>query len=446
MSPPQDLVRQSASRISELAEAYDPSSANASSTLLHLRRAIRDLEHQCTPPAELELSFHYRPHQNACVRIAIELQIFDHIDDDSEHPTALSELAARIHHLARPEFTRRIVRALCASGVLGEVELSSSTGGEIAVHHTALSRLWRRRPASQAYAKHQWDNMVLALANLVPYLRTHGFQSPDDPSNSPFAYALGAEDVDFFHLLQRHPERLASFNQGMTGTATSVVSIFPFGELAKVHEAPVCLVDVGGGNGHTTQEILTACPEMKGAVMVLQDLPAVLENGDDLQVDPKQVRVQPYDFLRDEQPVCGRSLDLLWLLRFSKIFIRGKIRVTNTVGKSSLIEIFLGAASYLYKSIFHDWPDASCRQILQNLIPAMRGYNSRLLICDRVLSHLASTQPHKALKDINIMMMAGKERTANEWETLLSAEGFRIEQIWGIDNPGNSMIEARLTG
>ena len=326
-------LRPLADRISRLVEAHDPSSANAPETLLQLRRAAQELQQQCAPPSELEIEFHYRPHQNACVRIAIELTIFDHLDDEPVRP---SELAARIG-LANPEFTLRIVRALCASGVLGEQQLPT---GEIVVHHTALSKLWHRRPASQAYAKHQWDNVVLALSNLIPFLRTRGFQSPDDPSNSPFAYALGVEHVDFFNLLQRYPERLASFNRGMTGTATSVVSIFPFGSLADVHDAPVCLVNVGGGKGHTTQEILAACPELMGADIVLQDLPAVLEPRDDLQVDLTQVRVQPYDFLRDEQPVRGRLMEILRALPPAKTqFSTTRLVLPSaSPGKDSLIE------------------------------------------------------------------------------------------------------------
>lgn len=101
-------------------------------------------------------------------------------------------------------------------------------------------------------------------------------------------------------------------------------------------------------------------------------------------------------------------------------------------------------AAYLYKSILHDWPDASCHQILRNLAPAMRGFDSRLLICDLVVGQMASMQPHKALRDMNMMIMAGRERTVDEWEALLGKEGFRIVHIWGVDNPGNSVIEARL--
>ncbi|GFF55134.1 uncharacterized protein RCC_02313 [Aspergillus udagawae] len=74
----------------------------------------------------------------------------------------------------------------------------------------------------------------------------------------------------------------------MTGMATSVVSTFAFASLAEGPETAVRLVDVGGGKGHTTQEIQTACSRLKGNAVVLQDLPAVLGNKDD-----EQPRFQP---------------------------------------------------------------------------------------------------------------------------------------------------------
>ena len=52
----------------------------------------------------------------------------------------------------------------------------------------------------------------------------------------------------------------------------------------------------GRRESHTTREILTACPELKGTTIVLQDLPAVLEHENSLQVDLTQVRAQPYNF------------------------------------------------------------------------------------------------------------------------------------------------------
>ena len=54
----------------------------------------------------------------------------------------------------------------------------------------------------------------------------------------------------------------------------------------------------------------------------------------------------------------------------------------------------------------------------------MRGFDSRLIICDLALGQLASAQPYKALQDMNMMIMADKERTVNEWEALLGEERF----------------------
>ncbi|GFF93173.1 uncharacterized protein RCC_02313 [Aspergillus udagawae] len=127
------------------------------------------------------------------------------------------------------------------------------------------------------------------------------------------AYALGVEQVDVFHTLQGHLERLPSFDlgmTGMTGMATSVASIFPFASLAEDPETPVRLVDVGGGKGHTTQEIQTTCSGLKGAAVVLQDLPSVLGNKDD-----ERPRFQPrLDITRFINTSTGRDLpmEFLW--------------------------------------------------------------------------------------------------------------------------------------
>ena len=104
---------------------------------------------------------------------------------------------------------------------------------------------------------------------------------------------------------------------------------------------------------------------------------------------------------------------------------------------------YLGAAAYLLKLILHDWQDAECRTILRNLAPAMRGYKSKLLICDIVLT---DTRPdtQKVLYDINMFFMAGKERSVKQWHALMEGTEFRIERIVGLDNPVRSIIEVVL--
>lgn len=52
----------------------------------------------------------------------------------------------------------------------------------------------------------------------------------------------------------------------------------------------------------------------------------------------------------------------------------------------------------------------NAERILRNLVPAMRGYNSKLLICDIALT---DTQPdtQKVLYDIDMFFVAGKARS-----------------------------------
>jgi hypothetical protein len=74
----------------------------------------------------------------------------------------------------------------------------------------------------------------------------------------------------------------------------------------------------------------------------------------------------------------------------------------------------------------------------------MRGYShSRLLICDLVLPD-RNPDIRKVLRDINMLLIAGKERNLGQWHRLLGQGGFRILKIHGINNANSSIIEAVL--
>ena len=99
---------------------------------------------------------------------------------------------------------------------------------------------------------------------------------------------------------------------------------------------------------------------------------------------------------------------------------------------------------YFLKWILHDWPDRECQMILRSLKPAMRGYDSCLLICEAVLD---DSRPSKmdAFRDINMLSICGKERSIEQWEQLLGGENFVIEKIHGLGKTKMScIIEARL--
>ncbi|KAF4228493.1 hypothetical protein CNMCM8980_001761 [Aspergillus fumigatiaffinis] len=340
-------------------------------------------------PQALLRRFNFQPLQNACVRIAIEMQLFEKLPVSKSF--TCQELA--ISGGYDVEFTTRIVRGLAAGDVLEEV-------GESTYRQTRLSRLWAR-PEARDYTIHQWENFQTPIWSSIDYFRKFGFQSPTDPRNSPITFAMGGRDKSLFDILEEEPRRLEIFKNAMKSLAVPV-SAYRFDKLQPGRD-DILLVDVGGGRGHTIQEICSSYPNINGR-LVLQDLKGTFN---ELKTDEFDGRVefQPYNFLEGIQPVQG-------------------------------------AAAYLYKLVFHDWSDAYCHRILANLAPSM-SRNSRLLICDKILPE-RSPDSHHVLSDINMLFIAGKERTGTEWSQLLDKAGYVLTKIHWLSKPGYGMIEAAL--
>ena len=81
------------------------------------------------------------------------------------------------------------------------------------------------------------------------------------------------------------------------------------------------------------------------------------------------------------------------------------------------------------RGVLHDFPDDTCRLILQNIIPAM-SKESAILIDDMVLPDV---NVHWQATQIDLTMMcalAGMERTREQWLALLDSVGLRIAQIY----------------
>lgn len=101
-------------------------------------------------------------------------------------------------------------------------------------------------------------------------------------------------------------------------------------------------------------------------------------------------------------------------------------------------------SNYFLKSIFHDWPDKACLQILSNLAPAMRGHpHSKLLICELVLPD-QYPEPAKVIRDITMLLIGGQERNLSQWHRLLQRGGFKIVNVHGVGGENSSIIEAVL--
>jgi hypothetical protein len=88
-----------------------------------------------------------------------------------------------------------------------------------------------------------------------------------------------------------------------------------------------------------------------------------------------------------------------------------------------------GARAYYLRSIFHDWPDDACRNILRNLKPAMKVGYSKLVINDWILPEQGAGL-YPALLDINMLaLFSSMERTTSQFRELLESEGYEIVQV-----------------
>ena len=100
-----------------------------------------------------------------------------------------------------------------------------------------------------------------------------------------------------------------------------------------------------------------------------------------------------------------------------------------------------GGDLYLLKHILHDWSDAECRTILQNIRKAMKP-SSKVLIVELLIPEDGSPGLAQFM-DLNMMvMLTGRERSAEEFSVLLASCGFKLERVQPTDSPFVAMIAA----
>lgn len=379
--------------LDEYESTVDP--LQRSSILSNVAQDSQHIKAACTPASDAFTDFTFQPLGNTCVRIALSMNLFDCIPRDRS--ISVEELAKLYN--ADLDLTKRIARGLVALSIL-DLEDSSEK-----FSHTSMSLIYTD-PARRSWAIWMFDVMAQgAAAGVGPYFESHGkpFANPVDSKNSPFTMAHNAKDTSIFDII-KSIGKLPLLNSAMSGSsvqcAKEAVASFDFGSL-HTPESGVVLVDVGGAKGQTIKEIRRAYPKLKGKT-VLEDLQSVLDDGVSPDLESELV---PYDFFKEEQPVKG-------------------------------------AAAYLYQRIFHDWSDEDCLKILASLRPAM-GPISKLLVCDVVVQD-RRPPPRKVLRDMNMLLVGGMERSQQQWTYLLETAGFRVASFHGLQNSDNSIIEAHL--
>ncbi len=192
--------------------------------------------------------------------------------------------------------------------------------------------------------------------------------------------------TDLFGYLAKNPELGRGFDEAMTSFSTfenaAIASAYDFSRFR-------ILVDVAGGHGSLLAEILRANPNVRG-------------------------------ILFDQPHVVGEVQR-----RFEGSPIAGRLQVRAGDMFESVPE---GGDAYLLKNIIHDWADEEAIAILRNCRRGMPA-DGKLLLGEIVLP--TGNEPHIGkLSDLEMMVLTeGRERSEDEFRTLLAQAGFRLAQV-----------------
>ena len=285
----------------------------------------------------------------------------------AEGPRTVEDLATAT--AANAPALGRLLRALTSVSVLHEDE-----AGRFAA--TALGeRLQASHPESLR-------SLVLLLAGPT-YWQAWGDLTETVRTGTPAFDRVHGEA--FFVYLGQRPEAAAIFDGAMTNTTRlgqpAVLNAYDFSGFKKV-------VDIGGGRGALLRGILARNPGLAG---VLADQPAVVAQATELRPFPEATRAE-------------------------------------FIGADMFEAVPAGGDAYVLQRILHDWNDAECVQILRNCRRAIQPHG-KLLVIDAVLK--PSNQPDVGKwTDLNMLvLLTGRERTADEFQALYAAAGFRLTNI-----------------
>lgn len=93
--------------------------------------------------------------------------------------------------------------------------------------------------------------------------------------------------------------------------------------------------------------------------------------------------------------------------------------------------------------IMHDYSDETCRQILQQIKPAM-GSQSKILINELVLPDQGAHWLTTSLDMCIMTSLAARERTEREFRGLFASVGLKMEGIWRHPQGYDSVMEVVL--
>ncbi|KAL3473522.1 S-adenosyl-L-methionine-dependent methyltransferase [Aspergillus californicus] len=335
-----------------------------------------------------------------CLVALTNLEVFKKLQV-SDGPLSADELAQ--HCNADRWLIVRLMRAATAWNVVKEV------GPEL-YGATATSDLMAT-PSYAAGIRHIAGKIIYSLPK---YLKDTQYRNPDGQGKSMAQAYLGT-DLSPWEWLAHNKEILHDFNLFMTIQQTKGVNWTGsfdlkdriFNGVSIDANAPL-VVDVGGGFGQDLhlikKELSKSDVTLTSGQLVLQDQPSAIES------IPANIQDPDFKYIKhnffEPQPVNGARI-------------------------------------YIFKSVFHNWPDHKSLQILRQTVSSFTPGYSKIWILDAIAP---DTGADKVLVGLDLCMMAWfgtLERTETQWTQLLAQAGLKIASLSTMPD-GFGLIEAVL--
>jgi len=342
--------------------------------------ALRDLQYSIETPKDTFMRVYNAHLQVAVAYVGSQLGVFRELASEKGGVLTTAELAERSS--ASPDLLERILRYLSAIGFMVNDAPDQFQANNITyVLADAVA---------DAGLIHAFDTCGPAVQALPSFLADTKFQDITVNNKTPFQKGFNTE-LTCFQWVTQQPKEFAAFQKVMTAMQSSDwLSDFELFDKAALSVVPDTMqkqffVDVGGGHGHQSIQVLKKYPNLYSRVF-LQDLPEAVDHLPPID----GVEIVAQDFFKPQ--------------------------------------VVKGASFYYLRRILHDWPDNQCVEILQQLAAVMTK-DSRILI-DEVVLPDSKTHWNAAMQDISMMILfAGKERTKKQWESLVKESGLRIAEI-----------------
>lgn len=309
---------------------------------------------------------------NATIEMGALQIIYDQAGAEGLLP---AEIASRVRarNPDAPAMLDRMLRLLATFSIVGCTTISTADGG--------VERRYKSTPLTKVYVPDE-DGVSLApnlklFTDKVFLASWSKLKEAVLEGGIPFNMVYGMHAFEYPAVDSRFNE---VFNKAMAQSVMFVKKIF--NKYKGLENGDVkCLVDVGGGLGHSVRFITSHYPTIKG---INFDLPHVIENA---------------------PPTPG----------------------VEHIGGDMFESVPKGDAIFI-KWILHDWSDERCLILLKNCYMALPE-NGKVIVVEAIVNDEPETTIFaRAITQVDLLMMTqnpgGKERSKREFEALAKGAGF----------------------